>query len=152
VKRIGGTVAIVLLGAVGWAVLAPGPSDAKTSPSVPSQILGTTTVAPATTAKPATTSTPATTAKPATTTTAVRSTTTGATTSTSSTVVTIPGGGAPPPVTAPPSTIPLTTHESNGHVSPVFPALGIAGLVAVVAMLGVQWFLTRPDRHSGWTL
>jgi len=134
-------------------MLASGPSDAKSRPSVPSQILATTTVAPTTTAKPATTtSAPATTAKPATTTTAVRSTTTGATTSTSSTVVTIPGGGAPPQVTAPPSTIPLTTHESNGHVSPVFPALGIAGLVAVVAMLGVQWFLTRPDRQSGWTL
>jgi hypothetical protein len=141
-------VAVVLLGAVCWAMLASGPSQAKGKPSAPSQILTTTTrLATTTTAKPVTTTAaPATTVKPATT--AVRATTTS---SSSSTVVTIPGGGAPPQVTAPPSTIPLTTHESNGHVSPVFPALGVAGLVAVVAMLGAQWFLTRPGRGRGWT-
>lgn len=141
---------MVLLGAVCWAMLASGPSQAKGKPSVPSQILSTTTrLATTTTAKPVTTTAaPATTVKPAPSTTAVRPTTT---TSTSSTVVTIPGGGAPPQVTAPPSTIPLTTHESNGHVSPVFPALGVAGLVAVIAMLGAQWFLTRPGRGGGWT-
>jgi hypothetical protein len=154
VKRTAALLAVSLLGALATAALLSSPVTAKTGPGPPTPILPTTTTKPVTTTAAATTTTRpvTTTAKPVTTT-AVRATTTGATTTSSSTVVTIPGGGAPPPsITTPPSTIPLTTHESNGHVSPVFAALGGLGLFALVAMLVGQWFLTRPSRQGGWTL
>ena len=142
------------LGATGLVtgIIVAGSSAAPAQPRFPAQVLVTTTKPPTTTAttKPATTVAATTTVKPVPTT--ARPTTTAAsTTSTSSTVVTIPGGG-PPAVTAPPSTIPIETHQSNGHVSPVFPILGAAGLVVVLAMMAVQWVLTRPGRQREWTL
>ena len=153
-KWAGGMVATLLLGVTGVLVVS-GAAQAKSGPTPPTTqpILTTSTRPVTTTAAPTTTTRPiTTTTRPATTTTIGRSTTTGATTTSSSTVVTIPGGGAPPPLPAPTSTIPLNTHESNGHVSPVFPAIGIFGAVAVLAMLGLQWYLTRSDRRGGWTL
>jgi cobalamin biosynthesis Mg chelatase CobN len=158
VRRASLTLSAILTAGLVLAALAPLFQAAPAEPVRPRQIFGTTTTKPATTTTRLTTTTVATTTttRPATTTTAHPTTTSSSsTTSTSSTVVTIPGGAPPPAVTAPPSTIPLETHASNGHVNAFFPALSIVGIVVVLGMMGAQWFLTRPARRPGrrgsWT-
>jgi cobalamin biosynthesis Mg chelatase CobN len=157
VRRASLTLSAILTAGLVVAALAPLFQAAPAEPVAPRQIFGTTTTKPATTTTKLTTTTVATTTttRPATTTTRPATTTSSSTTSTSSTVVTIPGGAPPPAVTAPPSTIPLETHASNGHVNAFFPALSIFGIVVVLGMMGAQWFLTRPTRRPGrrgsWT-
>jgi hypothetical protein len=36
--------------------------------------------------------------------------------------------------------------QTSGHVSPVFPILSGIGLAIVLAMMAIQWVLTRPGR------
>jgi hypothetical protein len=55
------------------------------------------------------------------------------------------------PGTAPPSTLPLATRPPSAHVAAIFPMLSVLGFLLVVAMLALQWFLTKPGR-SGKTL
>ncbi|HEX9530241.1 MAG TPA: hypothetical protein VF954_03815 [Acidimicrobiales bacterium] len=57
---------------------------------------------------------------------------------------------APPPTSAP-------TNGPSGHISAVFPILSAGGLGLVVAIFGLQAWLTRPRRprrrgRRRWTL
>lgn len=119
-----------------------------------------TTEAPATTAPPETTAPPQTTAPQAT----AAPQTTAAPSTTRRTTTTIPPSTTtpeqlptlPPAETAPPApgattvdTTDVTTIELNSKVSPVFPALSIAGFVTALLIIGTQWFLTRrPGRAT----
>lgn len=68
------------------------------------------------------------------------------TTSTSTTSTTIaPINGRLPVV---PSTLPLTTHSSSAHVSPVFAALSGAGFFVALVIMAIQWIRTRPRKPS----
>ena len=47
-----------------------------------------------------------------------------------------------------PTEAPLQVHEDSsggGGISPIFTALSIGGFLAVVGMVGRQWYRTRPD-------
>ena len=64
-------------------------------------------------------------------------------TSTTSTTV------APIPAPAPaPVTLPLATAAQSGSIGAFFPILSGIGLVAFAALLGAQWFLTKPGRKG----
>lgn len=98
------------------------------------------TVTPATTTRPATSFRPRVTVPPV------------ATTSTTSTTVPPTTVATLPVVAPPPVTLPLAIGRQSGHVSPVFPILGGIGIVALIALLTTQWFLTAPGRRGGPTL
>jgi hypothetical protein len=56
---------------------------------------------------------------------------------------------APLPATVPPPvTLPLTTGTQSGSISPIFSIFSGFGLFVLAALLGTQWFLTRPGRHG----
>ncbi len=58
---------------------------------------------------------------------------------TTTTLAPLGGGGIP----APPSTLPLTTKQQNGHVNPVFAELSGVGFFLVVVLISAQAILTR---------
>jgi hypothetical protein len=132
--------------------------------AAPAAAQETTVLPPATTAPPETTAPPATTTPP---TTAAPDTTAPATTgvpTTKRTTTTIPPTTTTPDqlptlpteATVPPApgattveTTDLTAVELDASVSPIFPALSIAGFITALLIVATQWFLTRrPGRAT----
>ncbi|MBW3556614.1 MAG: hypothetical protein KY454_06720 [Actinobacteria bacterium] len=60
-----------------------------------------------------------------------------------------PGNGQP---FGGPTTVPPPPLGGDARVSPLFPALSIAGFVIALALLGTQWLLTRPGQPPGRSL
>ncbi len=52
----------------------------------------------------------------------------------------------------PPATVPPVSIGPDADVSPVLPVLSIAGFLVAAALLGAQWFLTRPGGPDRPTL
>ena len=136
---------VLLAGVLLWAATAPTVSAQVTTipPTAPPQ-----TTQPPVTDPPATA--PPTTPAPAPATTRPRSSTTRPTTTVPATTTSL--RLLPPPSVAPqdPTAAPVGTTQSD-HISSVFVWLSILGFVLFVALLGSQWFLTRPGRR-GWTI
>lgn len=67
---------------------------------------------------------------------------------------TVPGAGAASPGAVPlgEPDDPLITSSASGRLPAVFPWLGVAGTVAFVMLLGLQWALTNPSRRGSRTL
>ena len=82
------------------------------------------------------------TTRPAPTTSTVAPTTAAPTTTTSTTIAQLP---APAP---PPATLPLGTASQSGSINSYFPILSGIGIVGLLVLLTVQWFLTRPGRRG----
>jgi hypothetical protein len=66
------------------------------------------------------------------------------TTTASTTTTTIAPLGYQPST---PTTLPLVTTPQSAHVSPAFVVASIAGFSAVLLLMLVQLFLTRPARR-----
>lgn len=89
-----------------------------------------------------------TTAPPRPATTAVRRTTTSSSLLPSTTLFTVPTPAETPAGPATPTAAPKT---GNGEISGFYALLSGFGFLAVIGLLALQWYLTRPGRR-GWTL